>query len=161
MQRLSAIHDIVGRQHGLITRRQLQLTGLSDGGIDHWIRNGRLVAVRRGVYALGHAELRREGFVLAAVLYAGDDAVLSHRSAARLWGLRPWSGAFVELTVRSHHGRDAPSDLRIHRSTQLGDEEVTEEDGIPVTSVARTVLDLAAVVPAHHLRRAVERAVQL
>lgn len=117
--------------------------------------------VRRGVYALGHAELRREGFVLAAVLSLGDDALLSHRSAARLWGMRPWSGAFIELTVRADRGQKAKEDLRIHRSTDLADWEVTEEDGIPVTTPARTLLDLAAVVPPHHLRRAVEHAVRL
>jgi hypothetical protein len=161
MQRLLAIRELVARQHGVIARRQLLALGLSGGGIDHWVRNGRLVPVRRGAYALGHTELRREGFALAAVLSVGDGALLSHRSAARQWGLRPWSGAFVELTVRSHNGRLRRTDLRIHRSTELEDWEVTENIGIPITTPARTLLDLAAVVPPHHLRRAVERAERL
>jgi hypothetical protein len=160
MQRLGAIRELAGRQHGVIARRQLLALGLGEGGIDHWVRNGRLVPVRRGVYALGHAELRREGFLLASLLSVGDDVVLSHRSAARHWGLRPWSGAFVEVTARSHGGQKPKRDLRVHRSSDLHGWEITEEDGIPITSVARTLLDLAAVVPAHHLRRAAERAVQ-
>jgi hypothetical protein len=160
MQRLDAVRAITSRQHGVIARRQLRKVGLTDGGIDHWARNGRLIAVRRGVFALGHAELRREGFLLAALLSVGNDAVLSHRSGARLWGLRPWSGAFIEMTVRADRGQNVRTGLRIHKSTELEDWEITEEAGIPVTTPARTLLDLAAVVPAHHLRRAVERAVQ-
>jgi hypothetical protein len=117
--------------------------------------------VRRGVYALGHAELRRQGHVLAAVLAVGDDAVLSHRSAARQWGLRPWSGAFFELSIRSDRGRKPQRDLRVHRSVDLQACEITADDGLPLTTPARTLLDLAAVVPPHHLRRAVERAEQL
>jgi hypothetical protein len=144
----------------VVARRQLQAIGLSDGGIDHWLRNGRLVSRRRGVYALGHAELRREGDLLAALLSVGDDAVLSHRSAARQWALRPWSGAFIELTVRDDRGHAPKEGLRIHTSLELEDWEVTEHDAIAVTTPARTLIDLAAVVPAHHLRRAVERAIQ-
>jgi hypothetical protein len=160
MQRLDAVRALAGRQHGIVARRQLQAIGLSDGGIDHWLRNGRLVSMRRGVYALGHTELRREGDLLAALISVGDDAVLSHRSAARQWGLRPWSGAFIELTARDDRGHKAKDGLRVHTSLELEDWEITEHDSIPVTTPARTLLDLAAVVPAHHLRRAVERAVQ-
>jgi hypothetical protein len=145
----------------VIARRQLLGLGLSAGGIDHWVRNGRLVAVRRGVYALGHAELRREGRVLAAVLAVGDDAVLSHRSAARQWGLRPWSGTFVELSIPSGRGRKPQRDLRVHRAVDMRSWEIGEDDGLPLTTPARTLRDLAAVVPAHQLRRAVERAEQL
>jgi very-short-patch-repair endonuclease len=161
MQRLSAIRELVARQHGVIARRQLLAIGLSAGGIDHWVRNERLVVVRRGVYALGHAELRRQGHVLAAVLAVGDDAVLSHRSAARQWGLRPWSGTFVEISVPSRRGIKVKRDLRVHNATDLHPWEITEDDGIPLTTPARTLLDLAAVVPPHQLRRAVERAEQL
>ncbi len=117
--------------------------------------------MRRGVYALGHAELRREGHVLAAVLAVGDDAVLSHRSAARQWGLRPWSGAFFELSIPSDRGRKPQRDLRVHRSIDLHPWELGEDGGLPITTPARTLLDLAAVVPPHHLRRAVERAEHL
>ena len=116
--------------------------------------------VQRGVYALGHKELRREGHVLAVVLAAGDRAVLSHRSAAALWGIRPWSGWFVELTVRGHGGVVKHSGRRVHRCKDLLDDEITVESEIPTTTMPRTLIDLAAVVPSHHLRRAVERAEQ-
>jgi very-short-patch-repair endonuclease len=148
-------------QHGILARRQLVTIGLPTAAIDARVRAGRLLLVRRGVYALGHAELRREGRLLAAVFTVGPDAALSHQSAAALWGLRPWAGTFIELTVRSHRGRRKHRDLRVHRSTDLPPTEVTSERAIPVTTVARTILDLAAVVPAHHLRRAVERSEQL
>jgi hypothetical protein len=161
MQRLDAIGELVARQHGVIARRQLLQLGLSAGGVDHWVRNGRLIVVRRGVYALGHAELRREGHVLGAVLAVGSDAVLSHRSAARQWGLRPWSSTFVELAIPSRRGIKRSRDLLVHNATDLHDWEIGKDDGIPLTTPARTLLDLAAVVPAHQLRRAVERAEQL
>src|SRR4051794_29284397 len=94
-----AIRGLAARQHGLVARRQLLRLGLGDDAIDHRARTRRLIRVERGVYALGHAELRREGRLLGVVLGRGDGAVLSHRSAAALWGIRPWSGTFVELTV--------------------------------------------------------------
>jgi very-short-patch-repair endonuclease len=155
-----AMRELASRQHGLIARRQLLRLGLGEDAIDHRLVSGRLVKVERGVYALGHAELRREGHVLAVVLACGNHAALSHRSAAALWGIRPWAGTFVELTVRSHGGIKPQRDRRVHRCSDLPEDELTVERGIPATTVARTLLDLAAVVPAHHLRRAVERATQ-
>jgi hypothetical protein len=156
-----AILDLAERQHGVLARQQLLELRVRPETIKRWRRAGRLVALRRGVYALGHRAIRPEGHWLAAVLAVGDDAVLSHRSAARLWQIRPWGGAFVELTVGANRGQKPRKGIRVHRSGELHAWEIDEEDGIPVTSVARTLLDLAAVVPAHHLRRAVERSVQL
>jgi very-short-patch-repair endonuclease len=94
---------------------------------------------------------------MAAVLVCGDRAVLSHRSAARLWGLRPWSGD-PEITVPVEGGARRHGGITVHRSRHLPAEECTTETGIPVTTVARTLVDLAGIVPPHHLRRAVERA---
>jgi hypothetical protein len=152
------IHALAARQHGLVARRQLLGLGLGEDAIDHRLSNGRLRRLHRGVYALGHAQLRREGRTLAVVLSVGDDAVLSHRSAAGLWGLRPWGGTFVEVSILGAKGvRRRPGRI-VHRSADLPHDERTVERGVPVTTVPRTLLDLAAVVPAHHLRRAVERA---
>ena len=154
------IHALAARQHGLVARRQLLALGLGEDAIDHRLSNGRLRRLQRGVYALGHRELRREGHALAAVLAAGDGAVLSHRSAAGLWGIRPWSGSFIELTAPGRGGVVRRRGRVLHRSTELPPGEVASENGLPVTTVARTLLDLAAVVPPHHLRRAIERAEQ-
>jgi hypothetical protein len=156
----SKIQALAATQHGVVARRQLFDLGLGEDAIDHRLRSGRLIRLRRGAYALGHAELRREGLVLAAVLSSREGTVLSHRSAARLWGLRPWSARFVEITAPGHGGVRRAGDLLVHRSAELLPNETTTEIGVPTTTVARTLLDLAIVVPAHHLRRAVERAEQ-
>jgi very-short-patch-repair endonuclease len=155
-----AIHALAARQHGLVARWQLLCLGLGEDAVDHRLRSGRLVKVQRGVYALGHAELRREGNLLAMVLRYGDGAAVSHRSAAALWGIRPWSGAFVEITRRGPGGTAKRPGRLLHRCIDLPNEEITTERGVPTTTLARTLLDLAAVVPAHHLRRAVERSNQ-
>lgn len=160
MRGLDAIHDLAARQHGVVARRQLRELGLGEDAIDHRLTSGRLVRLERGVYSLGHAELRTEGRLLAVVLAAGAGAVLSHRSAAGLWGLRPAGGAFVEVTAPGRSGVNRRRGRILHRSLALPSGERTVERGVPVTTVPRTLLDLAAVVPAHHLRRAVERAVQ-
>ena len=144
----------------MIARRQLLALGLGEDAIDHRLKTGRLLRLARGVYALGHAELRREGRMLAAVLSVGDGAVLSHRSAAALWGIRPWGGSFIEMTAPGRGGIAKRPGRILHRSHVLPAAERTAERGVPVTTVPRTLLDLAAVVPAHHLRRAVERAEQ-
>jgi very-short-patch-repair endonuclease len=146
------------RQHGVVSRQQLLALGIGPEAVRHRWSTGRLVRVRRGVYALGHRALRPEGRWMAAVLACGPETVLSHRSAARLWGLRPWSGD-VEVTITADRGRKLDG-LNVRRAV-LHDWERTLHDGLPVTTVARTLLDLAAVVPPHHLRRAVERAEQL
>jgi hypothetical protein len=155
-----AVRALAARQHGLVARWQLLCLGLGEDAVDHRLRSGRLVKVERGVYALGHAELRREGNMLAMVLRFGDGAAVSHRSAAALWGIRPWSGAFVEITRRGPGGTVKRRGRLIHRCIDLPDDEITTERGVPTTTIARTLLDLAAVVPAHHLRRAVERSDQ-
>lgn len=160
MRGFNAIHDLAARQHGVVARRQLLGLGLGEDAIDHRLATGRLLRLERGVYAAGHAELRREGRMLAAVLAVGDDAVLSHRSAAGLWGIRPWGGSFVEMTAPGRGGITKRRGRIVHRSRDLPAAERTVERGVPVTTGPRTLLDLAAVVPAHHLRRAVERAVQ-
>jgi very-short-patch-repair endonuclease len=152
------IQALAARQHGLAARRQLLALGLGPDAIDHRLVSGRLVKIQRGVYAVGHAQLRREGGMLAVVLASGAAAVASHRSAAALWGLRSWSGAFVEVTAPGRGGTMKRRGRLVHRSLDLPRSEIAIERGVPTTTVARTLIDLAAVVPAHHLRRAVERA---
>jgi very-short-patch-repair endonuclease len=128
---------------------------MGEGAIDRRVRRGRLHVVHRGVYAVGHRVLSPRGRWMAAVLAAGPGAVLSHRSAAALWGIRPTSRARVDVTVR--RSRRARPGIDVH-SADIRDDETTTVDGIPVTTVARTILDLAAVVPAHHTERAINEA---
>jgi very-short-patch-repair endonuclease len=128
--------------------------------IQHRVTSGRYLRLYEGVYAIGHADLTVGGRRRAIVLACGEGAVLSHRSAAGAWGLRSDGGATWEVTVR-RASRVAPNaPVRVYRHPSLRDDEVTALDGIPITTVARTLLDLAAVVPKHHLRRAIEAAEQ-
>src|SRR5215212_9578539 len=83
-----AVWELAGRQHGLVTRRQLLELGLSADAIKHRIAKGRLHPVWRGVYAVGRPELTRYGWLMAAVLACGPGAALSHESAAELWEIR-------------------------------------------------------------------------
>jgi very-short-patch-repair endonuclease len=143
--------------HGVVSRRELLASGLGRGAIAHRLRTGRLFPKYDGVYAVGRPELSVLGERRAIVLACGKSAVLSHRSAAGAWGLRPSGGTTWEVIVPSDRQPDAPVKTYRHR---LSPTEIADLDGIPTTTVARTLLDLAAVVPAHHLRRAVEQAEQ-
>jgi hypothetical protein len=106
------------------------------------------------VYAVGHARPTREGRWRAAVLACGPGAVLSHRDAAALHGIRPSARRRIDVTT-ARRGRTGPKEIDLHRVRNLHPDDVTTVDGIPVTTVARTLVDLAEVVS----REAVEKAV--
>ncbi|HEV2753358.1 MAG TPA: DUF559 domain-containing protein [Solirubrobacteraceae bacterium] len=152
-----AFANLARQQHGTVSRAQLRAVGLSDDQIDRLLRCGRLRAVHRGVYAVGPLSLTDAGHRMAAALACGDQAVLSHRTAADLWGLRPCDTPRIEITV-PRSGRRACAGITIHRTSALGPEDVTRLDALPVTTWPRTLLDLAEVVPPDHLTRALERA---
>src|SRR5947208_10213846 len=86
-------------QHGVVARRQLLALGFSDEAIKHRLRKGRLHRVYQGVYAVGRPELTRHGMWMAALLSCGEQAVLSHASAAALWGIRDKEGRQIEVSV--------------------------------------------------------------
>jgi predicted transcriptional regulator of viral defense system len=135
------IGRLAERQHGVVARRQLEALGVGRGSLEKRLQAGRLLRLHRGVYAVGHRVISQEGRWMAAVLFAGPDAVLSHRSAAALWGIRGTpSGAIEVTTPRKTRSRGS---LRRHFAALPAD-EVTTERGIPVTTVPRTILDLAA-----------------
>jgi very-short-patch-repair endonuclease len=115
-----------------------------------------LAARQWGVYAVGHRQLRREGHWLAAVLATGPRAVLSHRDAAALHDLRPANHARIDVTTTAD--RTGGKAIRMHRTRVLDDQDVTTVQGIPVTTVAPTLADLAGVVPADHLASAIKEA---
>jgi len=109
------------------------------------------------VYAVGHARLRQAGRWLAAVLAVGPGAVLSHRDAAGLHGLRPANHARVDVTTTANRP-DEPG-ITVHRTRVLDAEDVTTVSGVPVTTVARTLVDLAGLrLPHDHLTRAIKEA---
>src|SRR5690349_7277918 len=96
------IWALVRRQHGVVARWQLAQAGLSAKAIHHRIATGRLHRLHRGVYAVGRREVTRHGELMAAVLACGPGAVLSHRSAAELWGVLPrWPGP-IHVSVPAH-----------------------------------------------------------
>jgi very-short-patch-repair endonuclease len=150
-----AIAALAAAQHGVVSRRQLLDAGLTRLMIQRRLETRRLLPFYRGVYAVGHRRLRREGAWLAAVLAVGRGAALSHREAAALHELRRSDRPTVDVTVAAQR---RVSGLQIHRVRVLEREDVTRVDGIPVTTVARTLVDLAAVVSPHALRKALEEA---
>jgi predicted transcriptional regulator of viral defense system len=152
------IARIAERQHGVITTAQLAAIGLSSAAISRLVRAGHLHRIYRGVYAVGHKRLSREGRWLAGVLACGPDAVLSHRSAAALWGIRPQSSGPIEITVASTGGRAKRPGLQIHRSTCLDPSTTTRTKEIPVTTPRRTISDLQRVLPADQIDAAIRRA---
>lgn len=135
------IAELAGRQYGVVAREQLEGLGLGLDGIERRVRRGRLHCLHSGVYAVGHRTLSGPARWLAAVLASGENAVLSHRSAAALWGVQqPGSGPAHVTTPRKW--RSTPN-IRRHCS-HLPLDEVARVDGIPVTTVPRTIFDLAA-----------------
>jgi hypothetical protein len=146
------IADLAARQHGLVTRRQLVALGIGPKAIDRRIAARRLHPVHPGVFAVGHRLRTREATWMAAVLAAGPDAVLAFRSAAALWGIRQSS----RLEVIAPRKLRRPA-IEAHRIL-LPDDEITVEAGIPVTTPARTLLDLASVLTEQHLKAAFQEA---
>lgn len=150
-----AISRLAEIQHGMVERGQLRGLGLSGDEIDYRLRIGRLHLHHRAVYAVGQRALPREALWMAAVLGGGTRAVLSHRSAAELWRLRDGTSALVDVTAE--RARRRRPGIRFHRSP-LPFDEVTTRDGIPVTTVPRTLLDLAVVLRPRQLERALNEA---
>jgi hypothetical protein len=150
---------LAARQHGVVAAAQLGALGISPDAISHRISSGRLHPVFRGVYAVGHAAISLEARWLAAVMACGEGALLSHRSAAALWGIHQDAPARVDVSVEA--ARRNRRGIRIYRPTALLDSDCAQRRGIPLTGVTRTLLDLAAVLPMRKLERAVIEAERL
>lgn len=148
--------ELAKRQFGVVARRQLLAIGMSAHAIDGRIARGLLRPVFRGVYAFGGARLAAQGRWLAAVLACDGRAVLSHRSAARLWGVFPYDPGQVEVS-RNRPGSSKRDAIRLWQARLLPD-EVEQVAGIPATCVSRTLLDLAAVVSEREVERAFHEA---
>jgi len=147
-----------GRQHGVVSIRQLLEAGLSHDGVLGRVRNGRLHRVHRGIYAVGHSNLSRKGRWMAAVLVCGEKAVLSHRSAAELWRLLKPTPGPIDVSISSSSGRRKRNGIRIHRRASLAPGSCTSRCGIPVTTPAQTLADLKGRVAPAQYRRAIRQA---
>jgi very-short-patch-repair endonuclease len=147
-----AIAAIAARQRGLVTTAQLADAGLGSRAVAHRVANGRLLRMHRGVYQVGPtaAPLSRE---MAALLACGDRAALSHHSAAAVWGFGH-PDRLVHVTVEGDTARSRRG-IRVHHTVSLN---AAVKDGLPLTTPARTLRDLKAVVTSAELDRALEQA---
>jgi very-short-patch-repair endonuclease len=146
---------VAARQKGVITIVQLLAAGFSHDAVAHRVKRGWLRRLHRGVYLVGPLEVPLSR-PMAAVLAAGRGALLSHHPAAVLWGQRQPRDEPMHVTVIARDVRIA--ELNVHRIAHLHRQDATRHHGIPVTSPARTLLDLATTVTQRDLARATEEA---
>jgi Protein of unknown function (DUF559) len=157
-----AMIALARRQHWAIAHRQLLERGWSLAAIRHARRRGVLHTVHRGVYAVGRPHLTREGHWMAAVLAAGPVAGLSHEPGALLLRLLERGDERPHVTVPSHDGRGPRAGYTVHRSRILGPDDFIVRNGIPVTTVPRTLWDLSdGRRPIARVRAAVRQAVRV
>lgn len=157
---MHAIARLAERQHGVVSRRQLLRLGLSEREITVRTAAGSLHHLFRGTLAVGHRRIGRQGRMLAAVLASGQGAVLSHGSAAELldlWDMRPVP---VDVIAPSQSGRKI-QDIRWHNVRRPFADEIETREGIPCTTVSRTLVDMAGRTSRGSLRRLVEQAAVL
>jgi very-short-patch-repair endonuclease len=150
------IAALADAQYGVVSRAQLLHAGLTRNEIDHRVAAQRLRCVHRGVYAVGHSVLRVEGRWMAAVLACGEGAVLSHQTAAAVWDLRRVGSGAIHVTVPGDPGRKKREGIRLHRSVTLTPTDTTQVRGLPVTTPARTTIDLARTLNEHELEALVD-----
>jgi hypothetical protein len=155
-----ALAELAARQHGVVSIRQLTAKlGYSRSAVSRAVESGRLHRLHRGVFAVGHTRLSIQGEALAAVLASGPEAVLSHLSAAWLWGISRSSAAPFSVTTPIRRKPRPP--IRLHEARMLTAADRALREGIPVTALPRTLLDLAATVRFDWLEKMFERAEEL
>ncbi|MBS1879966.1 MAG: type IV toxin-antitoxin system AbiEi family antitoxin domain-containing protein [Actinobacteria bacterium] len=155
MRSHQALAELAARQHGVVSFRQLRELGFSKGKISRSFEAFRLRRIHRGVYAVGHDRLGDRGRCMAAVLACDVDALISHGSAAWLWGLLPRCPADIEVTTITR--RRHRVGIRVHRAAEPGS-EWGRIDNIPVTALPQTLFDVAATRSAHDLTTAIDGA---
>ena len=146
---------MAGRSHGVVSRRQLLHAGVTVREIERRVERGALIRIHRGVYRVGHAAPSPLASCLAAVRACGSGAVLSGRAAAWLWEIVRGVPPRPEVTTR--YQRRVPG-ISCRRSRSLGTHDTTIRHAIPVTTLPRTLVDLAASLPSPALGRAVHEA---
>ena len=157
----SAVARLAAGQLGLITAAQLRAAGVDADATARRVRAGRLHRLHRGVYAVGHPRVSLEARCLAAALACGRRAVVSHASAAYLWGLLPSLPVTIDVTVPGHGGRGTRRGIRAHSSSLLDRGQVTTRGLIPLTRPARTLRDLKRTAEREVHLRAARRAIDL
>lgn len=152
------ILEIAGQQHGVVTRGQLRQAGVSRGAVEHRLRKGTLLPLHRGVYRTGPTTPRFQAEA-AALLACGEEAVLTHQTAAGILRLIPEPQAEELVHVSGPRTLRGPrAGVRIHRVGPLPDDEVEHHHGLAVSGGARTLLDLASCIGPYDLERALARA---
>jgi very-short-patch-repair endonuclease len=155
----TTIARLAGRQFGLVTRHQLAAAGVSESCLRGRLDSGRLVRCGRAVYRLAGAPQTWEQRALAACLAAGAGAVLCGRSAASVWRLDLPKSQVLDVATPLRNGRGpAPRGVRIHQVRSLGAEDCTRVGALPVTALARTLIDLAAELEPAVVQRVVDDA---
>lgn len=148
-----AVAACARRQHGVVTRPQLLAAGMSPDTVHRWLTATRLTALHRGVYQVGPVALPHTR-VVAAVLACGPAAVVSHSSAAALWQLIQIRGRMPLIDISVERGERRRPGIRLHRVRAFTADEVTKLEGIPVTTPARTLVDIAHALTDRALERA-------
>ena len=155
-----AIADLASSHHAIVTLAELVQLGLAPSSVRSRVAAGHLHRMYRGVFAVGHRVVPREGHWLAAVLACGEGAVLSHRSAAALWGIQSTSQIRIDVTSPLRAGKSREG-IAVHSGATLLPADATEVDRVPCTSLARTLLDLAEILSPAALEHAINQAVVL
>jgi very-short-patch-repair endonuclease len=149
------VQALAGRQHGIVKGKQVREAGLTKQGIRRRVETGWLVPQYHGVYAVGHTALTDKSHLIAAVYACGEEALASHRAAGKLWGILRGS---QPIEVTGPRSREVAKGFVLHRSRLIHDEDRALIDNIPVTSLARTLVDLADVLSKERLADAVHEA---
>ena len=147
--------ELAERQHGVVARRQLVALGFTREAIRQRIWKGLLHPLYRGVYAVGRPELTQHGRWMAAILAKGPAAVLSHRSAASLYGIALQKGNAIHVAVPAHARRSSSRGITIHRRNELS---ATTRQGVPTTTITDTLIDLATQTTRDALEQAINEA---
>ncbi|MDP2710724.1 MAG: type IV toxin-antitoxin system AbiEi family antitoxin domain-containing protein [Solirubrobacteraceae bacterium] len=146
------------RQHGRIRFDQLVACGLDDGAVARRVTKGQLHRLHLGVYAVGHPGQTIHAQLMGAVLAGGDGAFTSHWASSSLWGFVRWDDRWIDVTVRGSSHRKPRDGIRFHRSRSIARHDVTRRHGIPTTTAARALLDVAPLLSDERLKRAVRQA---
>jgi very-short-patch-repair endonuclease len=155
-----AIAALAGRQHGVVSRHQLRRLGLSESAITARAESGYLQPLFRGTFAVGHTAISRQAHMFAAGLACGKGTVISHGSAAELIGLWNKRPTLIDVIPPNWSGREIQG-IRWHRVRLPEGSEIEIRGGMPCTSPARTIVDMAGCSGWASLRGLVEQAVIL